>query len=369
MKLPQDVKTVMARLEQAGFAVYVVGGAVRDWLLGRPQQDFDLATTARPAEVAALFAPAVSLLGARHGTVTVKTARRRLEITTFRTDGAYSDRRHPDAVQFVGGIREDLARRDFTINAMAWNGTLIDPFGGAADLKAQLVRAVGDPHERFTEDALRIIRAVRFALQLGFTIEAETLQAAEQLAPTLLRVSPERIGQELVKCFVHPARLFEEFRFLLQALFPAGIFSPALGEFAAVASHPGYLLGALLRSGDAAVLKQLALPRAWTQNARQFGRLVARKPTREQVADAFVKSGAPLAEAIIQFTALEWQEELTGFDFTAAPLALSAEALVALGIPQRELAPVIDALKRAVVLQAVENAEVPLTALARTFIK
>ena len=205
--LPQAVRYVLERLEDAGFAAYAVGGCVRDSLLGLAPHDWDLCTAARPEQVMELFGEKQCIpTGLQHGTVTVKRDGRLYEITTFRTEGAYTDGRHPDAVQFVPDVREDLARRDFTINAMAYNEAegLVDPFGGQKDLQNGLLRAVGEPQQRFTEDALRILRLYRFAARFGFALDAATARAARQLAPHLDCISAERIQEELTKLLAAP---------------------------------------------------------------------------------------------------------------------------------------------------------------------
>ena len=194
-------------LHRAGFAAYAVGGCVRDSLLGLAPHDWDLCTAARPEQVMALFGEEKCIpTGLQHGTVTVKQGGRLYETTTFRTEGAYSDGRHPDAVCFVPDVREDLARRDFTINAMAYSAEegLIDPFGGRDDLAAHLVRAVGEPERRFEEDALRILRLYRFAARFGFAIDPATGAAARALGPHLDCVSAERIQEELLKLLAAP---------------------------------------------------------------------------------------------------------------------------------------------------------------------
>jgi tRNA nucleotidyltransferase/poly(A) polymerase len=198
---PRELFEFSRVLEQDGKKCYLVGGAVRDSLLGREASDFDAATDARPAEVVRLFKRVIPT-GIKHGTVTVLWKGLQIEVTTFRTEASYSDGRHPDEVAFASTIEEDLSRRDFTINAMAFDlaaKTLLDPHAGRADLERGIVRAVGDPLERFREDGLRPLRAIRFAAQLGFDIEAATLAA---IAPSIDRfrmVSPERVRDEFLK--------------------------------------------------------------------------------------------------------------------------------------------------------------------------
>jgi tRNA nucleotidyltransferase/poly(A) polymerase len=203
-RIPEDVRDVCARLAAAGFEAFLVGGAVRDLLLDRPTQDFDVATSAKPAEVMKLFGQRFAVpTGLQHGTVTVVTPRgRNVEVTTYRADVGYADGRHPDQVAFVRTIEEDLARRDFTMNAIALapaTGELRDPWDGLGDLAARRIRAVGDPAARFGEDGLRPLRGVRFASQLGFELDPPTLAAIHPALPIFRKVSAERMRDELYK--------------------------------------------------------------------------------------------------------------------------------------------------------------------------
>ncbi len=206
--LDPGAAALLTRLHAAGHAAYAVGGCVRDSLLGQTPHDWDLCTSATPEQVLELFGEAHCIpTGLQHGTVTVKHGGELYEITTFRTEGAYSDGRHPDHVAFVPDVKEDLARRDFTINAMAYNAEegLIDPFGGQNDLAAGIVRAVGESQRRFEEDALRILRLYRFAARFGFAIDPATGQAARALCRHLDCVSEERIAEELSRLLAAPA--------------------------------------------------------------------------------------------------------------------------------------------------------------------
>ena len=206
--LDPGAAALLTRLHAAGYAAYAVGGCVRDSLLGQTPHDWDLCTSATPEQVLELFGKAHCIpTGLQHGTVTVKHGGELYEITTFRTEGAYSDGRHPDHVAFVPDVKEDLARRDFTINAMAYNAEegLIDPFGGQSDLAAGIVRAVGEPQRRFEEDALRILRLYRFAARFSFAIDPATGQAARALCRHLDCVSEERIAEELSRLLAAPA--------------------------------------------------------------------------------------------------------------------------------------------------------------------
>ena len=208
IRMDEGAAELLDTLHRAGYAAYVVGGCVRDSLLGLTPHDWDLCTSALPQQGMELFGEEKCIpTGLQHGTVTVKQGGGLYEITTFRTEGTYTDGRHPDEVHFVPDVREDLARRDFTINAMADNAKegLVDPFGGQADLQSGILRAVGVPHQRFTEDALRILRLYRFAARFGFAIDPPTAQAAQELCAHLDCVSVERIEEELAKLLSAPA--------------------------------------------------------------------------------------------------------------------------------------------------------------------
>ena len=208
IRMDEGAAELLDTLHRAGYAAYVVGGCVRDSLLGLTPHDWDLCTSALPQQVMELFGAQRCIpTGLQHGTVTVKQSGALYEITTFRTEGTYTDGRHPDEVHFVPDVREDLARRDLTINAMAYNEKegLVDPFGGQADLQSGIVRAVGVPRQRFTEDALRILRLYRFAARFGFAIDSPTAQAAQELCAHLDCVSVERIEEELAKLLSAPA--------------------------------------------------------------------------------------------------------------------------------------------------------------------
>ena len=208
IRMDEGAAELLDTLHRAGYAAYVVGGCVRDSLLGLTPHDWDLCTSALPQQVMELFGAQRCIpTGLQHGTVTVKQSGALYEITTFRTEGTYTDGRHPDEVHFVPDVREDLARRDFTINAMAYNEKegLVDPFGGQTDLQSGVLRAVGVPRQRFTEDALRILRLYRFAARFGFAIDPPTAQAAQELCAHLDCVSVERIEEELAKLLSAPA--------------------------------------------------------------------------------------------------------------------------------------------------------------------
>ena len=226
MEIPEKVGKIVGTLKRHGYEAYAVGGCVRDTILGRMPKDWDITTSATPEQTKMLFDRTVDT-GIEHGTVTVMMNREGFEVTTYRIDGEYEDSRHPKEVIFTRSLEEDLKRRDFTINAMAYNEEegLVDIFGGVEDLKNKCIRCVGEPKERFQEDALRILRAVRFSAQLGFEIHEDTKEAIKLLAPTLKKISAERIQAELVKLLVsaHPEKVRD--------LYELGITKVILPEF------------------------------------------------------------------------------------------------------------------------------------------
>lgn len=233
IQLPEKVKVIIQTLEAAGYEAYAVGGCVRDSVLGRIPADWDITTSALPEQVKELFHRTIDT-GIEHGTVTVMMDKEGFEVTTYRIDGEYRDHRHPEQVNFTGELKEDLRRRDFTINAMAYNDRcgMVDAFGGIEDLKHGVIRCVGVAGERFEEDALRILRAVRFAAQLGFEIEKETADAARALAGNLKDISAERIQTELVKLLVSPHPE------MLRTAYELGITRVVLPEFDVMMETP-----------------------------------------------------------------------------------------------------------------------------------
>ncbi len=232
--IPPPVRELLAHLVRAGHQAYLVGGCVRDIVRGLDPQDWDVTTSATPDEVLRMF-PRVIPTGLRYGTVTVMLSGLAVEVTTFRSEAGYGDYRHPDHVSFVGDLPTDLARRDFTVNAMAMDaaGRLHDPFGGRRDLRRRLIRAVGDPRQRFTEDGLRLLRAVRLAAELGFELEAATRRALREQAGLLEHVAAERIGPELLRTLLagHAGTG-------LRLMFETGLLGRIIPEIAAGASEP-----------------------------------------------------------------------------------------------------------------------------------
>jgi tRNA nucleotidyltransferase (CCA-adding enzyme) len=214
IEIPKNVNQILEQLEKAGYPAYIVGGCVRDSILGRRPTDWDVTTKAKPFQVKELFRRTIDT-GIEHGTVTIMIGKEGYEVTTYRIDGLYEDSRHPKEVTFTEDLKEDLRRRDFTINAMAYNRNegLIDVFGGKEDMKKQWIRAVGNPRERFQEDALRMMRALRFSAQLGYEIENQTKKAIIEMANDLEKISAERIQMELLKLLVspHPEMLKEAY--------------------------------------------------------------------------------------------------------------------------------------------------------------
>ncbi len=266
---------VLERLNAAGHRAVLVGGCVRDRLLGLAPHDYDAATSARPEQIREACAPMrVVETGVRHGTVTVLSGGLPIEVTTFRREGGYSDHRRPDRVEFTGDLGEDLARRDFTINAMAWEPSgLTDPFGGRADLAAGVIRCVGEPERRFGEDALRLLRALRFAAQLDFRLEEGTAAGVRACAPQLACVSRERVAEELKRLVCGPAagRVLLDCpevltRQVLPELAPAvgfdqrnphhsyDVYTHCVRALERVPAEPGLRLAALLHDGEAGVL-------------------------------------------------------------------------------------------------------------------
>ena len=248
IKLPEKVKYIISRLEKNGYEAYAVGGCVRDSILDRVPEDWDITTSAKPEEVKKLFQATIDT-GLQHGTVTVVIEKEGYEVTTFRLDGDYSDGRHPDRVAFTSSLTEDLKRRDFTINAMAYseNAGLIDRFDGEKDLEDGIIRAVGDAEERFSEDALRMLRAIRFAGQLNFDIAEKTFDAIKKLSPDISKVSVERIAKELEKlllsgnpeyiALVYEAGIFEVIAPEIAELFKTGEIYNSI-EAVSQASYP-----------------------------------------------------------------------------------------------------------------------------------
>ncbi|MFW5683493.1 MAG: CCA tRNA nucleotidyltransferase [Spirochaetota bacterium] len=261
-RLPDSVHALVRAFHERGFEIYLVGGAVRNLLLGHKPSDFDFTTNATPEQMIDSFRRVIPT-GVQHGTVTILHRRESFEVTTYRTEGAYSDARRPDEVSFVSDINEDLRRRDFTINAMALDPVaerFLDPHGGEDDLEGRVVRAIGDPDERFSEDALRMLRAIRFASQLSFRVDEPTLASITRRASTISAVSLERVRDELTKLVLSPLPSYG-FR-LLEQTGLLGIIVPELAEGVGVEQRGNHRFDVFehsLRACDAAPGDRLEL--------------------------------------------------------------------------------------------------------------
>ncbi|MBQ6851713.1 MAG: CCA tRNA nucleotidyltransferase [Oscillospiraceae bacterium] len=314
MVLPRSVQFCIDTLEKSGFSAYVVGGCVRDSLLGRMPHDYDLCTNAMPEEISRIFGDFQQVhSGEKHGTIGVVIDRTVYEITTFRTEGGYQDSRHPDWVRFVGQVEEDLARRDFTVNAMAYSPRTgyMDPYGGRADLQKQVLRAVGAPAARFTEDPLRILRGVRFAVRFGLRPEAETEQAMVELAPLMDKLAKERVFDELCKLLPHvTASDLQRFSPILTAVIPE--LAPTVGFLQHnhhhaydVFTHTAYTTEAVTADPVlrwAALLHDVGKPAAFTMDEQGQGHFKGHAELGAQMADAILrrlKAPAALREQVV----------------------------------------------------------------------
>ena len=298
MKLPQAVQYCISSLEAAGFRAFAVGGCVRDSLLGLTPADFDLCTSAKPDQIAQVFARHQLLHhGEKHGTVGVVLDGEVFEITTFRTEGGYEDARHPNWVDFVENVEEDLARRDFTINAMAYNPSIgyVDPFGGREDLKNKILRTVGDPGARFREDALRILRGARFSARFRLTPDPATLSAMEALTPLLDKIARERVFEELCKLLVSAtAADLQQFIPLLTQVIPE--LSPSVGfqqhsphHRYDVFTHTAHVVEAVPKEPSlrwAALLHDAGKPAAFTMDENGRGHFKGHAKISQQIADS-----------------------------------------------------------------------------------
>ena len=300
MKLPQAVQYCISSLEAAGFRAFAVGGCVRDSLLGLTPADFDLCTSAKPDQIAQVFARHQLLHhGEKHGTVGVVLDGEVFEITTFRMEGGYEDARHPNWVDFVENVEEDLARRDFTINAMAYNPSTgyVDPFGGREDLKNKILRTVGDPDARFREDALRILRGARFSARFRLTPDPATLSAMDRLAPLLDKIARERVFEELCKLLVSAtAADLQQFIPLLTQVIPE--LSPSVGfqqhsphHRYDVFTHTAHVVEAVPKEPSlrwAALLHDVGKPACFTQDENGRGHFKGHAKISQEMADAIL---------------------------------------------------------------------------------
>lgn len=381
-KLDGGARILLTRLQARGYGAYIVGGAVRDMLRGATPHDYDIATSAVPAQTRAVFTDLRTYdTGAAHGTVSVIYNGKTYEITTFRRGGAYSDGRRPDAVEFTGDLCEDLARRDFTVNAMAMDadGRVCDPFSGKADLSARRIRCVGDPDRRFAEDGLRLLRALRLAAQLDFTIEANTAQAMRRQAARLGRVSAERKWTEL-SALLKTGRAGTKtagFPDLLAQVVPG--FSIKGGDSkrfaAALDGTGGNLEAALALLADRcpepyAALAAMRLPKMLARRAGTLCEAFRQAPPQTRL-QARICAGA-LEPSLLPGLLLLWR--LTGQDGACLAAVMDAGDCVRLSdlalrggdlaghVPQRETGRALRALLRAVMEDRVENARPALLA-------
>ena len=376
LKPPQYVRAVMEKLEKANYECWLVGGCVRDALRGVEPHDYDIACSAKPAALVALFSGVPCLLkGLSHGTVTPIVAGHPVEVTAYRVEGAYSDHRRPDSVRFVNTVEEDLSRRDFTVNAMAYHPRrgLFDPFGGQFDLDQKMIRAVGEPSLRFEEDALRILRGMRFSARLGFSVEPYTAAAMRDKAQTLRLIAAERITAELRAMLESPAssELPGEFFPVFAALFP-GLEErdiPALrSAFAAAGGDAGLRLAALALCSDFARWEKLALTRKESKRIKKLCALSALPSSRfspwEIILTAAEQGVADVADCLLLRSAAGEDTEAAGAALTEAleqrlpldlaDLALSGADLKPL-LPPERIGGALKALQRAVLMGACPN--------------
>ncbi len=383
-KIPVYIDDICRRFWDAGEEAYLVGGSLRDIMLGRTPSDFDLTASTPPEKTKALFAHMrVIETGIKHGTVTVIYDGEPVEITTFRIDGSYTDSRHPDGVSFTSRVEEDLARRDFTVNAMAYNSRrgLVDPFFGEADLRAEVIRAVGDSRRRFAEDALRIMRAFRFSAQLGFSVDTDTLSGARECMGGLSHIARERIGAEFLKLITS-----QEPMGALELMAETGAMPYVLGSYlprdelmARLSEMPredgarlGFLLCDAEESEARAVLRGLKCSNAQITAALAVirgARLKIESPAdgrrligacgahAKNAVTASYLLGNSLAEAV------DWVAGNTA-PCTLGDLAVSGRELMEIGIEGREVGKTLDRLLSAVISDPRLNTKETLLKLA-----
>lgn len=337
LTLPAHVLAVWETLESAGFETYLVGGSVRDLLRGETPQDFDMATAALPETVVSLF-PRTADTGYRHGTVTVLSEGGPIEVTTFRADGVYRDNRRPDTVSFLKNIEGDLARRDFTINAMAYHPArgLLDLYGGRADIESRIIRTVGNPEKRFLEDALRILRCMRFSAQLGFQIDAATQKAAATMAGTLASISLERIFSELSKIIsAREACFIEKADKIWEIVLPEAIPLPLeKWQSAMIRKTEAAKWAILCGEKTKEALKRLKAPKKLQESAAE---LATKKPNEWSLSDCiFLRKNTveTLADYCQNQALLRAYKtaKAKGIPFSGKDLALRGDALQAMGV-------------------------------------
>ena len=379
-ELPKFAEAVMERLERAGYEAYAVGGCVRDPLLGLAPNDWDVTTDARPERVAELFSePPFRAIptGMAHGTVTVLSSGEPVEVTTYRIDGEYTDCRRPDSVSFTSSLEADLARRDFTINAMAYSPKrgLIDPFGGRDDLSARLIRCVGEPEKRFSEDALRILRAVRFASVLafgtepGFELETRTANAALELCGLLSRISRERVSAELVKLLHggHAPAVIRQYEPILREVIPLADCADTVGRLNEMGAETPLLLAAALfgRQDAREILRELRFDR---KTIRRVGEILSRPGAKDYPGAKLLcaEVGADIARDIETLAAARGDipAECAGFVgeilrrgecISLKQLRIDGEGLLSLGVEPGRIGGALNRLLREVIEGNLQN--------------
>ena len=391
MRLPENVMLIIERLGARGYRADVVGGPVRDFLLGKTPSDFDLTTDALPEQIKAAFSDLRTVdTGIKHGTVSVIIGGEQYEITTYRIDGEYTDSRHPDSVTFTPNITEDLRRRDFTMNAIAYNprAGITDPFGGREDVARGVIRAVGEPRLRFTEDALRILRGVRFRATLGFSVEEATADAMRELSPRLSMVSAERIYTEWRKLLsgADAYSAITEFSSVIEVFLPelSGLKMPSASRFDA-ATPAARMLSLFLSSGldkpSAALDFAMRRLKTDTESRRlgvtalallekypDLGAVGAQRLLSESTPDA-ARLAASAATVVGRATA-EDSERIEraiadGVPYLISHLRISGDGLIALGYSGRSVGTVLRRLLDMVIDGELENDERALTDAAR----
>ncbi|MBQ8140529.1 MAG: CCA tRNA nucleotidyltransferase [Clostridia bacterium] len=393
MHYPKYVAEIIDRLEDNGFEAYIVGGSVRDMILGASPHDFDVTTSALPDETLKLFADMRTIpTGLKHGTVTVLSDGEPIEITTFRIDGDYKDSRRPETVSFTRNIRDDLARRDFTVNAMAYNESrgIIDYFDGAGDLKKKIIRAVGDPKKRFSEDALRIMRAFRFSAQLGFEIDDKTLFAAAELNERLENIARERIANEFLRliCSSSPLEALRKMRDTGTLRFILCDYSPSDRLFEALSEAPskerirlGIIMSECPKERTRELLAGLKLSGKLTSNTITLASVLsgtlsgdgaaARRfigACGELAADAVCAAKA-LGKTDAEFEALVKRNLSEKVCTTNAELAVNGSDIVKLGIKGKKIGETLSYLLERVIEEPQNNTRERLLLLAEEYNK
>lgn len=345
--LPEYIETILEKIEKAGFVAYAVGGCVRDLLRNVTPNDYDIATSASPSDIKKIFPKTVDT-GITHGTVSVIVPEGTVEVTTFRRDGYYTDNRRPDTVSFVSDVEEDLARRDFTVNAIAYNPRLglCDPFSGRDDIASCVLRTVGDPEIRFKEDALRILRLYRFSAQLGFTVEKTTAIYAEKLSGLLKNVSRERIYSEVEKLLGHGnASVLSSSATVLSSIFEGNFDADTLTRVENCSSLPGKW-ALLCGNKTADVLRFLRAPNVILHTATELSSYRPGKHIVMDVASLRYASADDLFAYLDNDEALSlWKKTIEGgAPHTLSALAISGKEVEEIGFIGKEIGDVLQAL-------------------------